>query len=76
MAWCKNIFMRVWLVFVSELVKTFWLLRSLRHLGSCWVCWLYHLHYQLIYTKLFGIQKMVSLQRFNLKDTELLSKFP
>ena len=64
-AWGKNVFFSsVWYVFVSRLVLYFWLLRFLWQLGSWWVCWLYHLHYQLIYTNLFGIQKMVNLQSF------------
>ena len=59
----KKVFFRVWLVFVSRLVLSFWLLRPLWQLGSCLVWWLYHLPYQLICTNLCGVQKMVSLQR-------------
>ena len=47
MAWSKKIFTRVRHVFVSQLVQSFCLLRSLWHLSSYWVCWLSHLHYQL-----------------------------
>ena len=34
----KGFFTSVWHVFVSQLVQSFWLLRSLWHLGSCWLC--------------------------------------
>ena len=63
----KRFFTSVWHVFVSQLVQSFWLLRFLWHLGSWWVCWLYHLHYQLNYKNLFGIQKIIRLQRFYFK---------
>ena len=63
----KDFFTSVWYVFVSFLLLSFSLLRSLWGLGSWWVWWLYHLRYQLIYTNLFGFQKMVSLQRFYFK---------
>ena len=33
----KRFFTSVWIVFVSQLVPSFWLLRPLWHLGSCWV---------------------------------------
>ena len=72
----KRLFTSVWHVFVSRLVQSFWLLRSLWRLGSWWVCWLYHLLYQLIYTNLFGIQKMVSLQKVFYKDTKLPLPWP
>ena len=58
----KTHFTGVSYVFVSRLVLPFWLLRFLWQSGSWWVSWLYKLHYQLIYTKIFGVQKMVSLQ--------------
>ena len=63
-------------MFVSLLPLSFSLLRSLWHLDSWWGCWLYLLHYRLIYTNLLGIRKMVSLQRFYFKNTKLLSKIP
>ena len=53
----KRIFTNVWHVFVSRLVLSFWLLRSLWQWGSWWVWWLYHSHYQSIYTNLFRISK-------------------
>ena len=50
------------------------------HLGYCvldgnWVldgCDDYHLQYQLVYTNLFGMEKMVSLQSFHFKGTKIL----
>ena len=49
------------------LVLSFWFLPSLWQLASWWVWWLFNLHYQLIHTNLFGVQKMVTLQRFHFK---------
>ena len=60
----KDFFTSVWYVFVSLLLLSFSLLPSLWGLGSWWVWWLYHLRYPLIYSNLFGFQKMVSVQRF------------
>ena len=34
----EGFFTSVWHVFVSQLVQSFWLLHSLWHLDSCWVC--------------------------------------
>ena len=56
----KKFFKSVWQIFVSHFVLSFWLLRSLRQLGSWWVWWLFDLPYK----NLFGIQKTVSLRRF------------
>ena len=61
----KDFSTSVWYALVSLLLLSFSSLRSLWRLGSWWMWWLYHLHCQLIYTNLFGFQKMVSLQRFN-----------
>ena len=58
---CKIFFKSVWYVFASRLLQSFSLLRSLGRLDSWWVCWLYHLHYQLIYINLFGFQQKVTL---------------
>ena len=60
----KKLFTSVWHVFVSCLLLSFWMLRSLWQLGSWWVRWLYSLHYLMTYKNLFGLQKMVTLQRF------------
>ena len=67
MAWVEKIFHECVACVCFRFGTFFWLLRSLWHLGSWWVCWLYHLHCQLIYTNLFGFQKLVSLQRFYFK---------
>ena len=60
LAWSKKNFMSVWHVFVSQLVLSFCLLRSLWQLGSWWLWWLCHLHYQFLYTNLLESQKVVS----------------
>ena len=72
----KKFFKSVWRVFVSQLVQSFWLLLSLWHLDSWWVCWLYHLHYQLIYTNLFEFRKWLVYKDSVLRDTKLPSKLP
>ena len=60
--------MSVWHVIVSHLVLQYCLLHSLWH----WVSWLYPLHCQMNFSKLFGFQKMVNLQKLLLKGTSQL----
>ena len=67
----------MWHVFVSRLVLSFWLLRSLWQLGSWWVWWLNQLHYQLLSANPNGIfKKWLVYKNFILKDTNLLVKLP
>ena len=68
--------MNKWRVFVSDLILSFFLLRSLWQLVSWWVWRLYHLQHQLIYARLFGFKKMRNVQRLYIKHTKLLVKLP
>ena len=60
LTWCKKVFYECVVCVCLTFGTIFLVVAIFGKLGSWWVWWRYHLHYQLFHTNLFGFQKMVS----------------